>query len=309
MIKNTITIALAGVLFFGIQACKPKADFKKLEAGLEYKIVKDASGDKKPAMGDVVEMHIVLKVDDSVIANSRKENDNKPVQIMIQPSQYKGDWTNGITQLTAGDSAVFRMSIDSLKANMKGQMLPPWMNGKKNLVYEVVMVSVKSQEEMRKEQEQASAGQKATDDKLLQDYFAKNGLTPQKTSSGVYYIIETPGSGENAKAGQMVSVNYTGRNMDGTPFDSNTDPKFNHVEPFKVALGRGSVIPGWDEGLTYFKKGSKGKLFIPSGLAYGPSGNPPVIAANAVLIFDVEVTKIEDAPAAQNTQTPPPPVQ
>ena len=50
-----------------------------------------------------------------------------------------------------------------------------------------------------------------------------------------------------AKAGDLVTVNYTGKLVDGTVFDSNIDPKFNHVEPFEFTLGVGQVIPGWDK--------------------------------------------------------------
>ncbi len=98
-------------------------------------------------------------------------------------------------------------------------------------------------------------------------------------------------------------MKYTGKTLDGTPFDSNVDPKFGHVEPFKFVIGTGQVIPGWDEGVALLNKGAKGKLYIPSPLAYGPQG-PPAIGANAVLVFDVEVVNIAAAPA-QNAQQPP----
>src|SRR5690606_5379895 len=119
------------------------------------------------------------------------------------------------------------------------------------------------------------------DDKKLQEYFAQNNINAQKTESGLYYVIEKEGSGPTASAGQDVTVNYTGKTMDGKTFDSNVDPQFQHVEPFTFKLGQGQVIRGWDEGVALLKKGSKAKLYIPSPLAYGTQDRSPSIPPNS----------------------------
>src|SRR3989344_5733761 len=80
-----------------------------------------------------------------------------------------------------------------------------------------------------------------------------------------------------AKAGDVVSMNYTGKLADGTVFDSNTDPKFGHVTPFEFTLGSGQVIPGWDKGIVGMKIGEKKQLEIPPEDAYGKFGVPGVI--------------------------------
>ncbi len=98
--------------------------------------------------------------------------------------------------------------------------------------------------------------------------------------------------GEVAKSGDTVSMNYTGRLQDGTVFDSNVDPKFNHVEPFVFNLGAGQVIAGWDKGIVGMKVGEKKTLTIPPADAYGASGIPGVIPGNSTLIFEVELVSI-----------------
>lgn len=95
-----------------------------------------------------------------------------------------------------------------------------------------------------------------------------------------------------AKVGDKVSMNYTGRLEDGTVFDSNVDPKFNHVEPFVFKLGAGQVIAGWDKGIVGMKVGEKKTLEIEPADGYGATGVPGVIPANAKLIFDVELVGI-----------------
>jgi FKBP-type peptidyl-prolyl cis-trans isomerase len=98
---------------------------------------------------------------------------------------------------------------------------------------------------------------------------------------------------ETAQAGDVVAMNYTGRLEDGTVFDSNVDPKFQHVEPFIFNLGAGQVIPGWDKGIVGMKVGDKKTLTIAPEDAYGPSGVPGVIPPNSTLVFEVELLAIK----------------
>lgn len=95
-----------------------------------------------------------------------------------------------------------------------------------------------------------------------------------------------------SKVGDTLSMNYTGSLADGTVFDSNIDPKFNHVQPFVFTLGARQVISGWDEGLVGMKVGEKKHLVLRPDKAYGPQGHPPVIPPNATLTFDVELLAI-----------------
>ena len=135
----------------------------------------------------------------------------------------------------------------------------------------------------------SEAAQKAKDDKKLQEYFTRHNIQPVK-ASGIYYTITKEGTGRRILAGQTVTLNYTGRFPDGKAFDSNTDPAFHHAEPFKVEIGTGKVIKGWDRGVQLLQKGSKATLYLPSGMAYGPEGGP--VPPNAILIFDVEVLDV-----------------
>ena len=96
------------------------------------------------------------------------------------------------------------------------------------------------------------------------------------------------GTGAEAKAGQNVTVHYVGTLTNGNKFDSSRDRN----EGFKFKLGAGQVIKGWDQGVAGMKVGGLRKLTIPSDLAYGARGFPPVIPANATLVFEVELLSV-----------------
>lgn len=101
--------------------------------------------------------------------------------------------------------------------------------------------------------------------------------------------ITSDGTGEKAKDGDTVSVNYIGKLTDGTEFDNS----YKRGQPIEFVLGSGQVIKGWDEGIKGMKIGEKARLTIPPSLGYGERGSPPIIPSNATLIFDVELVKIQ----------------
>jgi len=99
------------------------------------------------------------------------------------------------------------------------------------------------------------------------------------------------GTGPAAKKGDRVSVNYTGRLLDGTQFDSS----FDRGVPFEFVIGEHQVIEGWDDGVVGMKKGGKRRLKIPPHLAYGRTGSPPKIGPDATLMFEIEMLDIVPA--------------
>jgi peptidylprolyl isomerase len=94
------------------------------------------------------------------------------------------------------------------------------------------------------------------------------------------------GTGAEAKAGQTVTVNYVGVLFHG---GSKFDASWKRSEPLSFTLGRGQVIPGWDQGVVGMKVGGRRELIIPAALAYGPTGRPPTIPPNSPLVFVVDL--------------------
>ena len=109
------------------------------------------------------------------------------------------------------------------------------------------------------------------------------------TASGLIIEELVVGEGAEARAGQRVSVHYTGWLTNGSKFDSSKDRN----EAFEFGLGRGQVIAGWDEGVQGMKIGGRRKLTIPSELGYGARGAGGVIPPNATLAFEVELLGLD----------------
>jgi peptidylprolyl isomerase len=98
------------------------------------------------------------------------------------------------------------------------------------------------------------------------------------------------GKGAVAKTGKTVSVQYVGISYStGQQFDASWD----HHKPFEFKLGAGMVIPGWDKGVVGMKVGGRRQLIIPPDLAYGANGQPPTIAPNETLVFDIDLMKVK----------------
>ena len=108
------------------------------------------------------------------------------------------------------------------------------------------------------------------------------------TESGLQYKLLEEGDGPKPAASDRVKVDYVGTLIDGTEFDSS----IKRGEP--AVFGVDQVIPGWSEALQLMEVGSKYELVIPSELAYGEKGAPPVIEPNSVLVFEVSLLGIEE---------------
>jgi FKBP-type peptidyl-prolyl cis-trans isomerase FklB len=149
------------------------------------------------------------------------------------------------------------------------------------------MMAKRQTEHMKEMEERKRLGEanKEKGEKFLEANKTKEGVTTLE--SGLQYKILKKGTGASPKATDTVKCNYRGTTIDGKEFDSS----YKRGEPATLALDR--VIKGWTEGLQLMKEGGKWEFFIPSELAYGERGSGPDIGPNQVLIFEVELLKIE----------------
>ncbi|MFC3334982.1 FKBP-type peptidyl-prolyl cis-trans isomerase [Flavobacterium palustre] len=123
----------------------------------------------------------------------------------------------------------------------------------------------------------------AKNEKEIEDYVAKKGLKGTKTESGLYYVINNPGTGKQATPASNVTVAYKGYFMDGKVFDQSDDKG--------ISFGLSQVVKGWTEGISYLKEGGSALLVIPAKLGYGGSDYGS-IPGGSVLIFEVKLISV-----------------
>jgi len=121
--------------------------------------------------------------------------------------------------------------------------------------------------------------------KYLEENKALEGVIT--LDSGLQYKVINEGTGKKPAATDTVETHYEGKLIDGTVFDSSYQRGQTATFPVN------GVIPGWTEALQLMGEGAKWQLVIPSTLAYGEAGSPPVIPPSATLIFDVELVSVK----------------
>lgn len=122
------------------------------------------------------------------------------------------------------------------------------------------------------------------DDRIINDFLTANKLIGVKHPSRVYYIISQEGTGTVVDASSTITVKYKGRYLNGTVFDQTVDDASRTAD-------LNDYISGWKKVLVGMKKGTKVRIFVPSDLAYGVSGNES-IPPNTVLDFDIELVDV-----------------
>ena len=124
---------------------------------------------------------------------------------------------------------------------------------------------------------------RAQNEEEILAYLDANNLTAEKSNSGLYYVINEPGTGAQPTTTDNVTVAYKGYYTNGSVFDESSASG--------ISFGLQQVIAGWTEGITYFKEGGNGILLIPAHLGYGSSDSRG-IPGGSVLIFDVELISV-----------------
>lgn len=260
--------------------------FKITESGLNYLFLKDEPGNNV-GLGDIIKMNFrMMTSSDSVLRDTWKEPN--PTISQAQPPVFQGSPEEAFLMMSAGDSAVFLVSADSLFAKAIRQPMPPFIESGSFLKFLIKMEEVQSMEEFQASKAKEYEASLALEDATIQEYLLSNNLTAVKQPSGLYYIQLTPGTGVKAESGQTASVHYTGKLLSGKEFDSSLVRG-----PFEFGIGRGQVIQGWDQGVALMSVGEKGILILPSALGYGARGAGNGIPPNSILIFEIELLELK----------------
>ena len=268
--------------------------------GLLYKIFPTGSGDKVQH-GNFVKFQYELKYKDSIINSSYN---TMPVYDQVDSVGRFHDFSEFLTQMKVGDSAVCYQFYDTLAKGSKNSIPPYMKNGEKQQITLKLLSAFKPQNG-KNSRDLAVDDYKNEMDKFqsrelyfLKKYLDKNHITAQLVNNCVYVEKTFDGSGPQADSGMVVGIKYSGSTFDGVYFDSNTDPEKqsqrHSLDIFYFISKQSGAIQGILEGITALKMGDKAKIYIPSNVGYGQQGSPPMIKPNEKLIFEVEVVAVGD---------------
>lgn len=278
--------------------------FKKTQNGMEYKIV-NGGGGTPIKYGNTIKYKMSVyyvgpNQKDSLLT---PEYDTLPKIAPVDSTSMPSYFATIFLAAKKGDSIVTRMSIDSIRKH--NPQLPPFAKNGNFISNRIKIIDVftdsataaaertRMNESIMHADSLAKVAQLAKDDKILSDYISQHNIANTiKTPRGVYVVIDNPGSGDVVDSGKAVTINYKGTNLKGEVFDESYDSTGKPVRPYTFVVGQHRSIEGFDEGVRMFKKGGRGKLFIPSVLAYGPRPMGPKVDANENLIFDIEVADV-----------------
>lgn len=284
-----------------------QARFKKLDSGLEYKIVQ-GKGDKKINPGNFVAIAVTQFYNDSLMATPF---DSIPQIVQMDSMRIPGEYVRIFMQAKSGDSIVTRISTDTIA---KHNPLPPFAKPGQffGTSFKIVDVYVsqedamKAQNELRERMMRADSlamvKSKVDDEKTIQEYLKKNNITAVRTPEGTYVEVIKEGTGAKVDSGMAASVLYRGKLLSGLEFDKSYDSAGNPTKPYTFIVRGMGAIDGWSDGMVYFKEGGEGRLFIPSARAYGTRGSGPDIKPNTPIMFDVKITKVMTADAFRKEQ-------
>lgn len=287
---NIIALSLLFIFF----SCQ-KGTERKTRSGMKYTVYRETGG-KKPHAGDWVTVSLVYKEEnDSVLFDSRTLG--RPLRFELPAPKFEGSFEEGLMCLGEGDSATFFINADSMfeKVIVKennGQVKHRPAPGS-HLLFDVALLRVQPFQEAEMEIAMQESRQEQAEKKTLDAYLAEKNITAEKEEEGYYLSVQSHGNGSQVKAGDVVSLNFTGRFLNGVEFDSNAKTG----KPYSFLVGSGSVIKAWDLAVQKLHEGDKAMLIIPSSLGYGaeglrrPNSVTYVIPPFSTLIFDIEVVK------------------
>lgn len=289
---------VAILMVFALSGCN-NARFKKLDSGLEYKILAGKGG-KEIKHGNFLKMTVTQYYNDSLLPSPF---DTIPQIVMLDSMRVPAEYVRIFLQAKSGDSVVTRISTDTVA---KHNPLPSFAKPHQFFSTRFKIVDVltnqadaeKANEELRSRMMKADSlameKQKVLDEATIKDYLAKNNIKAERTPEGTYVEVTNQGTGPKVEPGKAVSVLYKGMLLGGKIFDESYDSTGAPKDPFTFVVGAPGAIEGWSDGMVYFNEGGSGRLFIPSARAYGSRGAGQDIAPNTPIMFEVTITKVQN---------------
>jgi FKBP-type peptidyl-prolyl cis-trans isomerase len=266
--------------------------------GLLYKIFPTGTG-QKIQHGNFIKLQYQLKYKDSIINSSYN---NMPVYDEVDSLGRFHDFSEFLTQMKVGDSAVCYQFYDTLAKGNKSSIPPYMKNGEKQQITIKLLSAFKPQNGKNsrdlaiEDYKNEIITFKEKELFVIKKYLIQKNIKTELVNNSVYVEKVFDGNGLQADSGRIVGIKYNGYTLGGKYFDSNIESdkqiQRHALDTFYFISKESGAIQGMLEGITTLRMGDKAKIYITSILAYGAQGSPPIIGPYENIIFEVEVVDV-----------------
>lgn len=296
---NLVKLLSIAFYFIMLVACQNGQEHVT-DSGFKYRLYTQSKG-MKPVLGDYVTIELVYRShSDSILFDSRINK--TPMRFKLEKIPFKGSYEEGLLYLSEGDSATFYVPADSLYMYYYGKTERSISQNStifapgSNFLFNVKLLKVQNYVDAEQEQLLDLSLAEKTEEKIVLAFVAGKGYQNSKDSGDYFYKVTKAGSGRPINVGKFVSVNYTGKYLDGKVFDFSG----NQENPFTFRVGSNKVIKGWEMLITQLRLGDRVELVIPSKNAYAEKGLLDVNTGELIippftpLFYDLEVKHVSD---------------
>ncbi len=294
------TFIVAGLAM--IASCGGK-NLKTTDKGLQYKFEKVVKNGQQVQEGDVLVGEMTVKFDTVELFS----NVGNPDRIIQAKPTFDGDIFEGLLMMHIGDKATFIVDADKQAQFLQANQMPPFYKpgaGMK-IYYEIDLQDIVTKEEIMQEQAnymEEMQQRQQNEPQMVADYVAQNNITVNPNADGLYVVVKKKGNGPKVAVGRNVAINYTGRLLDGTMFDSSVESDAREggiyvdgreYSPLTYTVGKMNLIKGWEDGIMGQNEGSVLQIIMPSVLGYGSQGAGNLIPPYSPLVFDIEIVSVK----------------
>lgn len=285
--KLGIVTILLIILLCGCKST-PYSGYSEIEEGvMYYQLFMFGDDEVTPVGGDYITVDIAYQtMTDSVFFRG-----NRTFQLTESP--FLGSIEQCFMMLAQHDSASFIISADNLFHKTLQTDLPSFISPNSMMKVGIHMQKIRTEKEYIREKREFMAWIKdfgEYEQTVLTHFIEEQKLSIEPTTSGMYFISTQKGDGQLVQKGDIVTVNYEGRFLNGEFFDSTV----KRNQPFEFVFGtEWQVIKGLEEAIGKMSKGEKAIIILPSNLAWGSDGSSTgIIPPFTSVIYEIELIDV-----------------
>ena len=274
-----------------LAGCRQKSTYPgyiRIDGDVYYQLI--VFGDKRETAKpeDYVTFDIAYRtMNDSLFFIGRRT-------MQLTEPDFKGSIDYCFLSMAEYDSASFIIDAQGLFEKTLGNRMPSFLDSAEMIKVDIKMIVIRNQEQYRREKEEFLAWIRDFGDyeqTVLKNFIEEKDIKIKPTETGMYLINTRKGTGKKVERGDIVTVNYDGKFLNGTFFDSTNDTQ----QPFEFVYGtEWQVIKGLEEAIGYMTEGDKAIVIIPSGLAWGERGSSTgIIPPFTTVLYELELISVK----------------